>query len=548
VINKKAISGRIKLAKAFVQGLTGTGKRVNYRDETVPGLLSRNDSEAALENDSSSQTKTSILDTLKLDQAIKLARKKAKEGSSEEAKSIYQDILDRFPKNKKAIDGIKVLSGLPGTAFKNQDPPQDQIQAPIDFYGQGKFQQALEKTKQLLQQFPNSIALYNLLGAANAGLRQFDAAIDSYKQALKIKPDFADGYYNMGKALKDKGDLEAAIDSYKQALKIKPDYAEALINMGNALKKKGDLEAAIDSYKEALKIKPNIAEAYNNMGNALYDKGELEAAIDSFKQALKVNPDYAEALWNLSGTVNGIKEAGEWIKKCLAVDQKHEKAKITHAALNFYHGDKSDFDDLIQSELKDHPLIRSYSWVFSLPEIPSLYFNRWALFDAVVEKSIKDRPFYEYGVWRGEAFKYLIRTFKKGYGFDTFTGLPEDWHDEKTGSYSSDGNIPKIEGGEFIVGKFEESLPIFFSDSRPMASIINFDADLYSSTICALNYSKPVIDRHTILIFDELIMNKNWEQDEFKALNEFCSENDCTFAVVAICFFTKQVAVKLVGI
>ena len=32
-------------------------------------------------------------------------------------------------------------------------------------------------------------------------------------------------------------------------------------------------------------------------------------------------------------------------------------------------------------------------------------------------------------------------------------------HNEKAGTYSSDGNIPKIKGGEFIVGKFEDTLP-----------------------------------------------------------------------------------------
>ena len=81
-----------------------------------------------------------------------------------------------------------------------------------------------------------------------------------------------------------------------------------------------------------------------------------------------------------------------------------------------------------------------------------------------------------------------------------------------------------------------------------MASIINFDADLYSSTLCALNYSKPVIDKETILIFDEFITNKNWEHDEYKALNEFCSNNNLTYEVLAVSYMTKQVAVKLIGI
>ena len=67
----------------------------------------------------------------------------------------------------------------------------------------------------------------------------------------------------------------------------------------------------------------------------------------------------------------------------------------------------------------------------------------------------------------------------------------------------------KIDGGDFFVGKFDDTLGKFFTETRPIASIVNFDADLYSSTICALNRSKPVIDKHTILIFDELIINKN---------------------------------------
>lgn len=81
-----------------------------------------------------------------------------------------------------------------------------------------------------------------------------------------------------------------------------------------------------------------------------------------------------------------------------------------------------------------------------------------------------------------------------------------------------------------------------------MASIINFDADLYSSTLCALNCSKPVIDKDTILIFDEFIISENWEQDEYKALNEFCSKNNLTYEVLAVSYFEKQVAVKLIGV
>ena len=246
---------------------------------------------------------------LKLDNALNLAKKNFKEGSHEEAKRIYQDILGKFPENKKAKSGLKALSGSPPSQLQTiLDPPHDQQQLLINLYSQGKLQQLLDRAKDLLEQFPHSIVLNNICGAVYAGLKQYGAAIDSYKQALKIKPDFPEAYNNMGIALKNKGNLDAAIHSYEQALKIKPDYADAYYNMGNALKDKGELDAALESYEQALKIKPDNPEAYNNMGIALQNKGDLDAAIDSYKQALKIKFNYAEAHNNMG---NALKNKGE---------------------------------------------------------------------------------------------------------------------------------------------------------------------------------------------------------------------------------------------
>ncbi|MDA9060419.1 tetratricopeptide repeat protein [Candidatus Thioglobus sp.] len=213
--------------------------------------------------------------------------------------------------------------------MKNQDPNQEHLQSIISLFNQGQLQQALSESSQLLERFPNSVILYNIAGACNAGLMQFDAAINNYKKALKINPYYADAYSNMGNVLKDKGDLEAAIQSYKQALKIKPDYAQAYNNMGNALKDKGDLEAAIQSYKQALKIKPDYAQAYSNMGIALKGKGDLNAAISSYKQALKIKPDYAEAYNNMGSALNDkgdLEAAIESYKQALKIKPDYAQA------------------------------------------------------------------------------------------------------------------------------------------------------------------------------------------------------------------------------
>ena len=117
-------------------------------------------------------------------------------------------------------------------------------------------------------------------------------------------------------------------------------------------------------------------------------------------KAISIKPDYAEAYFNLSGTAEDIREAKTWFEKCLKADPNHLKAKLTLSALKFYEGDKSEYNALVKSSFKDHAYMRSFIWAFNLPKSPSLHFHRWALFDHMTALSKKDRPFYEFGVWR----------------------------------------------------------------------------------------------------------------------------------------------------
>ena len=432
---------------------------------------------------------------------------------------------------------------------KKSNPTKEQIiQQAIQFHAQGKISEA-EKYYQFCinQGFKDHRVFFNY-AAISKSLGKLQEAEIAYRKAIEIKPDYAEAHSNLGIILKNIGKLQEAEIAYRKAIEIKPDYANAFYNLGIILKSLGKLQEAEIAYRKAIEIKPDYAKSYSNLGNALSDMGKLQEAEIAYRKAIEIKPDYALAYWNLYGLANTIEEAEDQLNQCLKIDENHLKARLTLSAIKLHQGDHSLFKSLMESSHKNHSFMRSFKWVSNLPKLPELFFHRWALFDSMTKKSIKDRPFYEFGVWRGESFKYLIKTFKKGFGFDTFEGLPENWHETKKGTYSAEGIIPKVNGGTFIRGKFEDTLPNFFSESRPKASIINIDADLYSSTLCALNYSKPVIDKDTILIFDEFIINKNWEMDEYKALNEFCSNNNLNYEVLAVSYFTKQVAVKIIGI
>ena len=250
------------------------------------------------EVDTPSQSKPNILDSLKLNQAIRLAEKTTKEGNTEEALRIYQDILSKFPKNKQAQQSLANLN-KPKQPTATQGPPQEQINQLVNLYNQGQLAAVVEKANILTVQYPDAFIIWNILGAANKGLGLVQAASEAFKKVTDLNPTYPDGFSNLGAALNEQGKLDEAIASYKKALSLKPDYAEAYNDTGVTLQEQGKLGEALVSYETALAIKPDYAEGLSNLGAALNDQGKLDEAIQAFKKALSLTPDYARAYNNM---------------------------------------------------------------------------------------------------------------------------------------------------------------------------------------------------------------------------------------------------------
>jgi tetratricopeptide (TPR) repeat protein len=281
-------------------------------------------------NKKAAKPQPNILDCLKVDQALSLARKKAKISDLGEAKRIYQDILTKFPKNKRAKEGLRSLAFYShDNKSKIQDPPEYQIKSLINLNSQGQLEQAINQADTLIKKFPNSATVFNIQGAVHKGLGQLDLSVAAYKNALAIKPDYSDAYNNMGITLQEQGKLEEALKAYKKAIVIKPNYAEAYNNMGITLQEQMKLEEALKAYKKAIVIKPNYADAYYNMGSALQQQDKLEEALNAYEKAIAIKPNYAEAYNNMGSTLNEsgkLEEAIEAFKKALTIKPNYAEA------------------------------------------------------------------------------------------------------------------------------------------------------------------------------------------------------------------------------
>jgi O-methyltransferase len=141
--------------------------------------------------------------------------------------------------------------------------------------------------------------------------------------------------------------------------------------------------------------------------------------------------------------------------------------------------------------------------------------DRYRLYRRVHETFVGEAAitYLEFGVWKGDSItcwaKMNSHPESRFYGFDTFTGLPEDWNKlSPRGAFDLNGNVPAVNDSRvtLIPGLFQKSLYSFLVDFKAAHPIIvHIDCDLYSSALFVLTALDRVLRPGTIIIFDEFV-------------------------------------------
>ena len=303
-----------------------------------------------------------------------------------------------FPKNMRAQQALtNLIDFRKNNTKKNQ--PVELINKLVNLYNKGNFLTVVEEAQILIDQYPSSFLLWNILGASATEIGMIDKAIKAYKRAISLRPDYADAYNNMGVVLKQKGKHDEAIKLHKKAISLRPDYAEAYNNLGNNFKDQQKFNEALEAYQKAIYIKPNYAQAYNNLGSTLRDKGKLPEALNACKKAISIKPDYALALNNMGHILSDqgkFVEALKAFKKAILIKPDYVDVYNNMGNVIKYQGDLDKAIEAYQKAISiqpDYPdaysnianifveqgkldnAIDAYKKVISLKPIDSLAYN-----------------------------------------------------------------------------------------------------------------------------------------------------------------------------
>ena len=201
------------------------------------------------------------------------------------------------------------------------------------------------------------------------------------------------------------------------------------------------------------------------------------------------------------------------------------------------------FDILYKDALK-----KSYNYVKKYANSAVFMENSW--WDFSLNKIKTKGLCLEFGVFKGTSINYFSNYLsnRKWYGFDSFFGLQEDWKGGWFGEnhFSLNGVLPEVNKNvKLIKGWFKETLPIFLKKNNDNISFIHIDCDTYESTFDVFKFiKKEKLQKGCILLFDEYLGCINWENNEFKAWQEYVKINKINYKYLG--FGERQAIIEII--
>lgn len=242
---------------------------------------------------------------ISVDQMLAKAKSLTRQGADADARQLYEQVLARFPANRRARQGLATLGGAEaaGPSGPALIPEMARLAAALQA---GGAPQVAKRAAFLLKTHPANAALWNLYGSACAQSGQLQQAEAAFRKATGLAPAFTDPLSNLGALHEEQGDLDQAVAFYREACALAPANAELKIRLVVGLKKRGDLEAAQGCLEQLLSEQGTHVLALELLGGVLKLRGEYAEAVRCYKRLMSIAPDQMVPLKGLSAMPTGM--------------------------------------------------------------------------------------------------------------------------------------------------------------------------------------------------------------------------------------------------
>ncbi|SMD21442.1 class I SAM-dependent methyltransferase [Lentzea albidocapillata] len=224
---------------------------------------------------------------------------------------------------------------------------------------------------------------------------------------------------------------------------------------------------------------------------------------------------------------------------------RYQGDRLAELTANYEHRERRDLLFAAERDAAADSAAFALQHLRTAPHFPDPHatlLHALSLLDAEVEGMV-----LEFGVYTGTTLKIMANASadREIYGFDSFTGLPEDWRTGFSAGAFGVEQLPEVPGAELIAGWFDETLPGFVAEHAGPVAFLHVDCDLYSSTKTVLEHIGPRLRAGSVVLFDEYFNYQGWRDHEHKAWMEYTAETGIEFSYEGYTTDHEQVIVRI---
>jgi Flp pilus assembly protein TadD len=180
---------------------------------------------------------------------------------------------------------------------KNNDL-NEVIRVVVAHLNSGKFSDGAEFLSRYAAQIGELQVFHNMMGIAQAGLREHDVAVQHFLKSIKINPLDPLPFSGIGNSLAKNLQFDEAEKYFKLALVVDENYHDAIVGLGVVNFQRANYSECEQFFEQALKQKPKSTVVLTNLANSYSVQGRYEEAMPLWDKALKLDPRNAQARMN----------------------------------------------------------------------------------------------------------------------------------------------------------------------------------------------------------------------------------------------------------
>ena len=167
--------------------------------------------------------------------------------------------------------------------------PKDADNQLLNLFHSGKFNEAERVALGNIQESPEHLLSWKLLGVIYLQKGLFKKSLKFNKKIIEINPSDAEGYCYLGSSYKLLGQSSKAIKYFKKATELKENYSDALLNLAAAQAETKQFDDAALNFQKFIALNPENSDALFQLGVIMDQLEKYEEATEAYLKAYNLN-------------------------------------------------------------------------------------------------------------------------------------------------------------------------------------------------------------------------------------------------------------------